>query len=121
MLTLTLTDNDYPFSASVQFDRWDGDRAQYRYHLTMGGASASGDDLRMGALREPTLGEAMRALLDFLGAYAESAEYAERTGGEPDNLDLFPPELRAPVLTIGADTLAMLAREAIHSDDDGDD
>ena len=113
---LIVEDTSTGLRASVSFDRWDGDRAQYRWTLgTIGypDDDTSGDDLRMGSGAEPTDAEALHALLGFFGAYAEAVEYQQRTGTASDNAHLFPESLRDLAYGLGSDRLAMIAIEAL--------
>jgi hypothetical protein len=73
-------------TVSISFDRFDGERCQYSYVIRdhEGIELASGDDLRSGSGAEPNLSEMLAALLDFLGAAAESYP-------DGDNADMFPP------------------------------
>lgn len=108
--TLTLFDDESGLSFLVGFDRWDLDRAQFRYVISCGSETlAVGSDLRMGSGAEPIEAQALEALLGFLSAYAEAVEHETRTGGVSDNADLFPPTMRDAAYTIGSDGFAMLA------------
>jgi hypothetical protein len=116
--TLTFSHPEIPLTASVSFDRWDGDRPGFSWLVSSLDGSATGSDLRLGSGSEPTLGEALRCLLDFFAAFAESVEYARRTGRNDDNLDLFPETLQSAALAIGSDELTMIARDVVGSEDD---
>lgn len=117
--TLTLTIPEAPMIVDVRFDRWDGDRPQFGWSITTDGGSQDGTDLRLGSGSEPSLGDALRCLLDFFAAFAESVEYEHRSGAESSsNGDLFDRSLRELALALGSDTISMLARDAIRIADD---
>jgi len=65
---LTISDEQIG-SISVRFDRWDGDRPQYKWEIDALGQKFQGSDLRMGSKSTLNIAEALRALLDFLGAF----------------------------------------------------
>lgn len=117
--TLTFDYPQGPLTVSVRFDRWDGDRAQFWYQVASDGNTHTGADLRLGSGQDPTLGDAMRCLLDFFGAFAEAVEYEQRSdGSESENGSLFSPGLRDVAYALGSDRIAMLARDVVASDDD---
>ena len=106
---LTLDDPESGLSVSVEFDRWDLDRAQWHYVISAGGeVLAEGSDLRDGA-GSPCEARALATLLGFLSAYAESVSWEARTGRESENASLFPESLRAAAEIVGSDGFAMLA------------
>lgn len=117
--TLTLSVPDGPVTFSVRFDRWDGARPQFWYRVESNGAGHEAEDLRLGASTDPSLAEAMRALLDFFSAFAESVAYEHRNPGESsENGSLFSDDLRDVAYGIGADDLSLLARDVCWREDD---
>lgn len=102
----------------VQFDRWDGQQAQYTWTIEIGGRVYTKSDLRMGASDRLNDAKALATLLDFLSAYAEAIEYERRSDtGSSENGDLFPEELRDWAEQIGSDGFYMLA-SALREEDD---
>lgn len=118
MATLILDDAvNSGLTASVSFDRWDGDRPQYAWHITITAApedqlcEVTGTDLRLGSCSQPQDAEALETLLTFLSAYCEAIQYERRTGQESDNRRLFPEALRPWANATDPDAVTMLAQE----------
>lgn len=113
-LTLTLAQDNYAFA--VEFDRWDGERAQFLWRVIVDGETIGyGDDLRLGSLKDPCEAEALETLLTFLSAYAESVNYSG--GHDGANVGLFPESVRPLAQAIGSDGFAMLAESLARKDD----
>jgi hypothetical protein len=93
----------------VQFDRWDGPHAQYKWIVEVGGRVYEGSDLRMGASSMTNYAKALASLLGFLGAFAEAVSYSRSTDHISDNLDLFPGELQDWAYNVGSDQFSLLA------------
>lgn len=83
---------------AVTFDRYDGERCQYRWTIAWGDGDPSftGDDLRLGCRQEPNDVEALRALASFLGAWVEACESWCATGTKGENSGLFPQVMWIP-------------------------
>lgn len=80
---------------SIEYDGWTNDgRRQYQYHVDIPGYSHSNNALSSGIVLNASLQSGLESLLTFLGAFAESVQYSERTGRESENGDMFPSELR---------------------------
>lgn len=111
--SLTLRSERHGIEASVSFDRWDGEHAQYAWKIAAIGCEgvvAEGCDLRLGA-GQLSDAKALRTLLDFFGAWSEAIAYSHGDR-QSDNLDLFPEALLPLGEALGSDELAMLAGEA---------
>jgi len=81
-------------TVSITFSDRPGDerRSRYRYYID-GGCAYTNDDIPSG-VGGGDLRKGMESLLSFLGATAESVQYATRTGkrvSETENGELFPP------------------------------
>jgi hypothetical protein len=109
--TLTIDAPDLDLRASVTFDRWDANHAQYAWcieSISDPTVSAAGTDLRMGSTDGEA--EALASLLVFLSAHAEAIAYERRNpDSEPDNLHLFPVALMPLSEVLDGDSLAVLA------------
>jgi len=116
-IKLTLHD-DTIGSITVQFDRWDGPHAQYRWTIIPPGMPIySGSELRMGASSQPNDGQALATLLSFLGAFAEAVDVTRRAGIESDNLDMFPEQLQEWAYQVGSDEFSVLESSVCGGDD----
>lgn len=115
--TLTISDEQIG-SISVQFDRWDGPHAQYKWEIVPAGRGPfKGSDLRMGASSTTTHAQALASLLGFLSAFSEAVGYSRRTDHISDNLDLFPDELQEWADAVGSDQFSLLADDLGGEDD----
>lgn len=86
-------ETDEGVAVSVEFDRYDGHQKRYKWRIydhDQGSTLAEGDDLAIGSGGDQ---EALRALIGFIGAWAESIDHEERTGGKGENSDMFPRSL----------------------------
>lgn len=103
---------DGEVTASVEFDRYDGDRIQYRYEITCDGETlASGDDLRSGSGEEINLAKILGSLLTFASAAVESFDYGDSPNDRDSNASLFPRRCVEALAGIGSDQLALDAEE----------
>ena len=68
-------------------------RTRYKWTIDLNGKCYSGDDLQSGCQGGNLLGGFI-SLVSFLSGFAESVSYAQRTGKDGDNIDLFPKGLR---------------------------
>ncbi len=96
---------------SIDYSARPGDsgRVRYEYHIDGAAFAHSADDLQSGA-SGGTLTDGLACLLSFLVACAESVNYADRTGRESENSDLFPPNV-ADWAAQNADEISILEFE----------
>jgi hypothetical protein len=104
-------------------DGWSKDRRQvFRWTIDLPGVKGSDDggfsaaDLRSGVGGGASLQQMFATLLGFLSACGESVRYADRTGREGENADLFPRQV-ARWAAQHADELAML--ECVLEEEEG--
>lgn len=90
------------------------DRQGYIYHVDLPGYEYTGSDLASG-VGGGSLQEGLASLLSFLGAFAESVQYAAGEDNGPENIDLFPEELQEWA-TENSDELSMTVYELEESE-----
>lgn len=92
---------------SVIFDRYDGERVQYKWEVTDENLNVlgEGDDLRSGSGEDVNYPKMLAALCGFLAACGEAQRYPDS-----DNRDLFPPAV-AEWAEANQDGLSMASEE----------